>query len=77
MNTNCPDESFFQTLLMNSPYSNTQKDYLHYIDWSQNQNSPKDLSLDDYSLIKNSSKLFARKINENYELIDLLIKNNI
>ena len=29
---NCPDESFFHTLVMNSPYATKRKDYLHYVD---------------------------------------------
>ncbi|MBQ4312123.1 MAG: hypothetical protein II773_11070 [Oscillospiraceae bacterium] len=30
-NCNCSDESFFQTLVMNSPYAALREDYLHYI----------------------------------------------
>lgn len=59
-----PDESFFHTLLMNSTYAKTRVDYLHYIDWATNANSPKDLALDDFNNIVNSKKLFARKIND-------------
>lgn len=29
-----PDESFFQTLFMMSPYKETRHDYLHYVDWT-------------------------------------------
>ncbi len=31
-NINCTDESFFQTLVMNSPYKYKCEDYLHYVD---------------------------------------------
>lgn len=57
-----PDESFFHTLFMNSDYASTRKDYLHYIDWSLNLNSPKNLTMNDYDKIIESNKFFARKI---------------
>lgn len=60
-----PDESFFQTLLMASPYKNTRHDYLHYIDWSEKpgkpRNSPNTLTLADYDKMKESGYLMARK----------------
>ncbi len=60
-----PDESFFQTLLMASPYKNTRHDYLHYIDWSERpgkpRNSPNTLTLADYDKMKESGYLMARK----------------
>lgn len=59
--TSCPDESFFQTLLMNSKYAGTRKDYLHYIDWSEGKSSPKILVCDDFDKIFSSGKLMARK----------------
>ena len=68
----CADESFFQTLLMNSPYANTRKDYLHYIDWSEGNNSPKNLTLADFDSIIESEKLFARKIDNDFDLIKKL-----
>lgn len=57
-----PDESFFQSLFMRSPYIDLRQDYLHYIDWSENNNHPKWLRLNDYESIKHSGKYFARKI---------------
>lgn len=60
-NVNCPDESFFQTLVMNSPYKAKREDYLHYVDWSEGGNSPKTLMIDDYEKLKASDKLMARK----------------
>lgn len=60
-----PDESFFQTLFMMSPYKNTRHDYLHYIDWSERpgkpRNSPNTLTLADYDKMKESGYLMARK----------------
>ena len=60
-NVNCPDENFFQTLVINSPYKDKREDYLHYVDWSEGGNSPKTLTIDDYEKISGSDKLMARK----------------
>lgn len=72
--TSCPDESFFQTLFMNSPYADTKKEYLHYIDWSERKSSPKNLSINDLPEMLKSGKFMARKINGDFELIDTLTK---
>lgn len=60
-----PDESFFQTLFMMSPYKETRHAYLHYIDWTSRdgkiQNSPNTLTMADYDVMKNSGYLMARK----------------
>ncbi len=60
-NCNCPDESFFQTLLMNSPYAGNRMDYLHYVDWSEGKNNPKILTSEDLPEMLQSDKLMARK----------------
>ena len=57
----CPDECFFQTLVMNSPYANNVKPYLHYVKWEKGMSSPKTLTESDYQEIVGSSKLMARK----------------
>lgn len=57
----CPDESFFHTLVMLSPYSQDIEDYLHYIDWSEGKNSPKTFRTADVETILKSGKLMARK----------------
>lgn len=62
MHCSTPDESFFQTLVMNSPYKDEREDYLHYVDWSESGNSPKTLTIDDYEKLKASDKLMARKL---------------
>ncbi len=60
--TLCPDESFYQTLVMTSPYRDYVKDNLVYVDWSENNNSPKTLTREDWPLLQKSGKLIARKI---------------
>jgi hypothetical protein len=57
-----PDESFFHTLVLNSPFAKDRKDYLHYIDWSDSGNSPKTLTLKDLDKIVASPFLMARKL---------------
>lgn len=66
-----PDESFFQTLFMRSPYVDLRRDNLHYIDWSEHSNNPKWLGLYDFESIKRSGKCFARKIADE-DLLDAL-----
>lgn len=60
-----PDESFFQTLLMLSPFKQKRQDYLHYIDWSprtgKRRNSPNTLTISDFEKMKESGYLMARK----------------
>lgn len=80
-NASCPDESFFQTLLMNSEFASSRKDYLHYIDWSQGKSSPKTLRCSDLENVFQSKKLMARKIDMDYDekIIDEILKriNNV
>ncbi len=73
----CPDESFFQTLLMNSEYANTQTNYLHYIVWEQGKSSPKNLTLDDYDRIRKSEYLFMRKVDKNNDggLVEKIVQD--
>lgn len=63
-NCNCPDESFFQTLVMNSPYADNRMDYLHFVEWPKGMNNPKVLTIDDYKKLVNSDKLMARKFDD-------------
>lgn len=60
-NCNCPDESFFQTLVMNSPYASKREDYLHYVDWSEGKSSPRVLTCEDEQALTETPKLMARK----------------
>ena len=66
-NCNCPDESFFQTLVMNSPYAKQQMDYLHYVEWPEGMNNPKVLTMDDYHKLVDSEKLMARKFDSDVD----------
>jgi hypothetical protein len=61
VNCNCPDESFFQTLVMGSPYRESRRDYLHYVDWSEGKSRPKTLALADFDALRESPMLMARK----------------
>ena len=57
-----PEEIFFQTLIMNSPFrNNVVNDNLRFIDWKCIGPKPKVLSMEDYDRLKMSDKLFARK----------------
>ena len=42
--TVCPDESFFQTIVMNSPFKTTQKNNLTFVDWSEGKRNQRLLS---------------------------------
>ena len=57
----CPDECFFQTLAMNSPFAVSIKPYLHYIKWEAGMSSPKILTVADYEDLKKTDKIIARK----------------
>lgn len=76
---NClvPDESFFITLFMASPFKNTRKDYLTYLEWEENGNHPRVFADSDFDLLmKQKSKLFARKFDSSVDksIIDKIIK---
>lgn len=70
----CPDECFFQTLVMDSPFASSVKPYLHYIKWEKGKSSPKTLTESDYQEMVNFSKLMARKfdIDVDKEIINKL-----
>ncbi|MGL4862912.1 MAG: beta-1,6-N-acetylglucosaminyltransferase [Cetobacterium sp.] len=60
--TSCPDEHFFQNILLNSPYKNKIiNDNLRYIDWSEQKSSPKIFLLEEIDCLV-TDKLFIRKI---------------
>jgi hypothetical protein len=60
--TLCPDESFFQTIVVNSPGLVVCNASLHYADWRPRQSGPTFLGLDDLPAIRASQQWFARKI---------------
>ena len=75
--TFCPEEIYFQTILLNSKYAgNIVNDNLRYVDWNSGRGRPAFLDNTDYEKIKLSNKLFARKFHEtdSNELKQLLIK---
>lgn len=61
-NTVCPDESFFQTLVMMSPYADKETDYLTYLHFSEGANSPDILRASDFPQAKESGCLVMRKV---------------
>jgi hypothetical protein len=67
--TKFPDEQFFQTLVMNSPYAGkVSNENLWYTDWSgENTLHPKTLGASDFSALEGASALFARKFNANLD----------
>jgi hypothetical protein len=72
-----PDEIFFQTIVMNSPYAGTVvNDNLRYIEWNDpSSGSPAILRRDDFPKIAHAPQFFARKFdmfvdNEVLDLID-------
>ena len=68
----CPDESVFQTIIYNSRYKDTIRDYLTYVDWSEGKKNPKILNSDDLDKLTNSNKLMARKFE--YPIDDKILK---
>lgn len=62
---NIPDESFFHTILLNSPLrEHVVNDDLHYADWGDRASHPKTLGLDDLDAAFASGKPFARKFDD-------------
>ena len=61
-NTVCPDESFFQTLVMMSPYADESTDFLTYVQFQMGANSPDILTRKDYKKAKKSGYLIMRKV---------------
>lgn len=74
--TRCTDEIFFQTLLLNSPFSEKiQNENLRYIDWQSGPEYPRVLRLEDLDKIKKAShKFFGRKfdLNLDSQIIEIL-----
>jgi hypothetical protein len=61
--TFCPDEVYFQTILMNSPLKDKiVNNNLRFIDWTKrNGNFPANLDESDFQVLADSDKIFARK----------------
>lgn len=79
-NTLVPDESFFHTLIMNSPYkTDVVNQNLFYLKWGETlseRNSPQLLKKENIDSIRNSHMFFARKFDENIdkEVIEYFVK---
>ena len=72
-----PDEMFFETILVNSPFkSNVINDSKLYVDFSQGKTNPKNLTEEDFRIFGTSGKHFARKfnLNEDKDVLDLIDK---
>ncbi len=67
-NTLIPDESFFHTLIMNSPYkADVVNNNLLFLKWGEtlsDRNSPQYLKSEDIPQIEKSNQYFARKFDE-------------
>lgn len=70
-----PDECVFQTVFMMSPFCDTARGKLTYLEWDVNGNNPRVLTKADYTTLADSSSLFARKFDRDRddEIIRLLI----
>lgn len=77
-NTLVPDESFFHTLIMNSPYKKeVVNNNLFFFKWGETlseRNSPQYLRMEDITAIENSGQFFARKFDRSIDnsVIDYL-----
>jgi hypothetical protein len=57
-----PDEMFFQTIVLNSPFRDRlAPDDLRYIDWREDLDHPRILTMAEFDALMRSPKLFARK----------------
>ena len=64
----CPDETFFQTIIMNSEFNKkVYSNNLRYINWEKGKVNPRVLTRRDYDDIKCSDKLFARKFDSDLD----------
>lgn len=72
--TLCPEEEFFQTIIMNSGFADEAvADHLRYIDWnSRNGNAPANLDESDFEKLMQCDKIFARKFD--YPVSEKLIR---
>lgn len=77
-NTKIPDESFFQTIICNSPLrEKIINDNLTYTDWRWNSPNPEILNRNYFKILFESKCLFARKfdITKDSDALDLIDSN--
>ena len=66
--SSCVDEIFFQSILLNSPFSDScQCDDLRYVDWELHGSNPKTLDQSDWPKLHDSKALFARKFDQTHD----------
>jgi hypothetical protein len=71
----CPDELFFQTILLNSPLTESLvNDYLWFTEWNPASSNPNVLTEQHIDTLAGSSKLFARKFDTTVDeaILDLI-----
>lgn len=71
----CPDELFFQTIILNSPFKNKVMPSLNYVDWSNRHiKSPPEINEDHIHYLAHDLHWhYARKFSEdNYHLLDII-----
>ena len=57
-----PDECFFQSVFMASPFKDMRKNKVVFLEWAENRNNPRIFRTVDFELLqKQEDKLFARK----------------
>ena len=74
-----PDECFFQSVFMMSPFCDMRMDRIMFFEWAKNDNNPRILRSNDYKgLVDIQGKLFARKfdITVDKNIINKLIESN-
>ncbi|MDR0541893.1 MAG: beta-1,6-N-acetylglucosaminyltransferase [Dysgonamonadaceae bacterium] len=70
----CPDESFFQTIVVHSPFKEQLKEGLTYADWSRGKTGPAMISLRHLQLLeKEEHRFLARKFDDcSLDIISLI-----
>lgn len=69
MNTHCPDEMVFQTILGNSPFKDKVRRNLTYTDWSRGGPSPSDIEMRHIELIRSQKVMIKNDIYGHGELV--------
>jgi hypothetical protein len=74
LHSRCPDESFFQTLLLNGSELNVQSWDRRFYIWREDASNPEILGVDDLGRMLASEAWFARKVDDTVhpELLDRL-----
>jgi Core-2/I-Branching enzyme len=69
VNTSCPDEMVFQTILGNSSFKDKVRRNLTYTDWDRGGNSPSNIEMRHIELIRSEKVMMANDIYGHGELI--------